>query len=155
MKPWFGAHARVAVDTAPLIYFLEGDPRRAPLVRELLKAGANRKVELFVSAVSEAELLVAPLRDGVEGAVEAIRGLLDGPVGIHVFPVNRRVAREAGALRAATNLRLADAIVAATALVTGATALLSNDRALTRLGQRDGAPTYVHLDDLSPPSPAT
>lgn len=47
--------------------------------------------------------------------------------------------------RAGHGLRMVDAIVAATALEEGCTALVGNDRALRRL---EGVLSYVHLDDL-------
>jgi predicted nucleic acid-binding protein len=58
--------------------------------------------------------------------------------------VTREVARRAAQLRARHRLRPADALQAATALVGGATALVTNDRSLARLAP---ALDVVILDD--------
>jgi predicted nucleic acid-binding protein len=120
-------HVRIAVDTAPLIYFLNGDNVRASLVRPVLAASAAHEIELVVSVV------------------------LDGPAALSVTPVGREIGRLAAHLRAELGLRLADALIAATAIVTGCTALLGNDTSFRRLGDRI---EYLHLDDhIAAPSP--
>ncbi len=58
--------------------------------------------------------------------------------------MTRETARRAAGIRAEHGLRMVEAIVAATALEAGCTALVGNDRALRRLP----APTYLHVDDL-------
>ena len=50
-----------------------------------------------------------------------------------LIDVTRDVARQAAQLRASYRLRPADALHAATALVSGASLLITNDRDLTRL----------------------
>ncbi|MFN0072592.1 MAG: type II toxin-antitoxin system VapC family toxin [Chloroflexota bacterium] len=49
-----------------------------------------------------------------------------------ILDITRAVAREASMLRALLNLRPADALVLGTALNGGATAFLTNDRAIAR-----------------------
>jgi len=137
-------HVRVAVDTAPLIYFLSGDEVRAPLVRPVLAAAAAHEIELVVSVVTEAELLVAPLRSGDDRAVSIVGRLLDGPAALSVTPVGREIGRLAAHLRAELGLRLADALIAATAIDAGCTALLGNDPRFRPLGDQI---EYLHLDD--------
>jgi len=44
---------RLAVDTAPLVYFLVGAPRRANLVRQVLARAAQGDLELVVSAMTK------------------------------------------------------------------------------------------------------
>ncbi|GIU98727.1 MAG: hypothetical protein KatS3mg014_0343 [Actinomycetota bacterium] len=134
-------HARVAVDTAPLIHFLGGDAPRDAVAEELLSHAASGRLELVASVVTEAELLVGALRSGHASVVGQ---LFDGPV-LEVVPVSRPVARRAAQLRAEHRLRMVDAIVAATALEHGCTALVGNDRSFRRL---EGALTYLHEDDL-------
>jgi len=138
-------HTQLAIDTAPLIYFLADDAKRASLVQEVLNGAAAGRVHLVVSVVTEAELLVGPLQKNERDAVSVIARLLDGASGIEVAPVSRGIAQEAARLRAEHKLSLPDAMVAATALQYGCTALLANDAAFARL---DARLTYLHVDDL-------
>ena len=136
-------HDRVAVDTAPLVYFLGGHAPRDALVDDLLARAAAGELEVVASVVTEAELLVGALRAGSREAA-LVGQLFDGPA-VRVVPVSRQVARRAAELRAGHGLRMVDAVVAATALEEGCTALVGNDRASRRLV---GQISYVHLDDL-------
>jgi len=140
-------HRRVALDTAPLIYFLTGQGERAVAVRGVLLAAAQGDVELVLSTVSEAELLVAPLRQpDPEAASRPVHELLAGPPAFDVRPVSGQVARLAASYRARWNLRLADALVAASAVDAGCDALLGNDARFHRLELPELR--YLHLDDL-------
>ena len=139
-------HSRVVVDTAPLIYFLAGDPRRAPIVEEILTWGAAGTGQLVVSVITEAELLVAPLGSGDASAALAIRELLDGPSGFEVVEASRDIARRAAGIRADRGLGLADAMVVATGIEARCTALVGNDKALRRASD---LLTYLHVDDLT------
>lgn len=141
------AEPRLALDTAPLIYFLGGTPARVSVVRDVLQAAAREQLELVISVVTEAELLVAPLRmEDPDHAVATVQALLDGPPAFDVRPISRSIARRAARIRADCNLRLADAMVAATAAEAGCTALLGNDAAFKRLAV-EGL-QYYQLDDL-------
>ncbi len=143
-RPGFLAeHTRIAVDTAPLIYFLGGYAPRDAVAEELLTQAASGAVEVVASVVTEAELLVGALRTGPAEA-GVVGQLFDGP--IRAVPVGRETARRAAEIRAEHGLRMVDAIVAATALLEGCTALLGNDRSFRRL---EGTLTYLHVDDLA------
>lgn len=137
--------SRVAVDTAVLIYFLAGDSLRAPLVLDLLTRAVQGELELVVSAVTEAELLVAPFRQPDPlAAARRVQDLLSAGRGVTVVDVTRAIARRAAQLRASWELRLADALVAATAVEKECVALVSNDKHFQRL-QLPGI-AYLHLD---------
>jgi len=112
--------------------------------------GGKLGLELVVSAVTEAELLVAPSRqEDPEAACRPVHDLLAGPPAFDVRDVSRPIARRAASIRAAWNLRLADAIIAATAVEAGCPGLLGNGGRFRRL-EVEGL-TYYHLDDLVPP----
>lgn len=138
-------HRAITLDTAPLIYFLEGDPSRGPHVASLLRRARDGSVSLAVSVLTETELLVQPIRAQDEVRERAVRQLLDVPE-IRVVEVSREIARIAADVRGRGRLRLADAVVVATAVVTGNRTVLGNDLDFRRAGDRI---EYVHLDDLS------
>ena len=52
----------VALDTAPLIYFMEEHPRYLPVVRPFFEALDRGEMEALTSAVTLLEVLVQPLR---------------------------------------------------------------------------------------------
>jgi predicted nucleic acid-binding protein len=90
------------------------------------------ELSVFVSAITEAELLVHPERDHDQAAIERI-GDLFSEKGIFVAAVNRRVARRAARVRAQEQLKLPDAIIVATAIETGCEAIVGNDYMWHRL----------------------
>ncbi|MBI4730352.1 MAG: type II toxin-antitoxin system VapC family toxin [Acidobacteria bacterium] len=138
-------HDRVAVDTAPFVYFLVGEGARADAIKGVLKMAEEGRLALVSSVVTETELLVRPLRLGDAGKVRVIRELLEGWPGLSLADVTRDISREAAQIRAERGLSLGDALIAATAVRTGCSALLSNDEGFRRV---DGTLVYLHLDDL-------
>jgi predicted nucleic acid-binding protein len=113
----------------------------APLLQRV-QAG---QAELLLSAVTESELLVRPMREKNAEAVERIADLLSED-GIEVVPVDRMIGRRAARLRAEHKpLRLPDATIIATALDARCDLIVGNDKEWKNL---KGIP-YVHLDDIS------
>lgn len=98
---------------------------------------------MVLSAITEAELLVKPERDGNREAVEMIEDFLSED-GIYVVEMSRSIARRAARLRPVNRISIADAVIMATAIETGCDLLLGNDTAWTKVG---GLP-FVRLEDL-------
>jgi len=104
---------------------------------------------VVISAVSEAELLVLPMVEQDEAAIERILDLLSEN-GVDVVEVDRAIARRAAQLRAVArragrrSLKLPDAMVIATALERGCDVVVGNDREWQKL---DEVP-YLLLDDI-------
>jgi predicted nucleic acid-binding protein len=122
----------LALDASVIIALLDaGDAHHARAVAELDRRAAA-PADLLIAATAYSEVLVRPLRDGHGDTVE--RFLERGPV--EVVPVDRAVAREAASLRARhTSLRLADALVLASARMREAE-LLSFDDRLRRIAEQ-------------------
>lgn len=122
--------ALLLVDTPPIIYFLEGHPRLGPRFRPLFEAHATGRLRFAVTTITVAEVLTGPLRVGDEGLARRYRAILDSwqPVAL-----DADIAESAARLRASLRLKLADAIQAASALATGAAALVTHDRDFSRL----------------------
>ncbi len=114
------------LDTNALIYFLDGEEPYFGALVPVFRRVQNQELRVIVSVITEAELLVRPERDDNEEARERIADLLSED-GIEVVPVERRIARRAAALRGRTRLKLADAIIVATAIETGCDAIVGND----------------------------
>lgn len=138
-------HEHLALDTSALHYFLAGDAARAPTVRAVLDAAAAGRQVITISVLTVAELRIHPLRAESEKALEAVSALVDDPTRLTVADIDRPLADEAARIRARYNLALVDAVIIATALATGCTAVVGNDSRWKRV--RDEI-TYIHLDDV-------
>jgi len=126
-------HARLGLDTAVFIYHLEQHPRYFPLTHTLLAGIEAGRWTACTSVVTLMELTVRPWQlDQPEVATRYEAALAHFP-NLSLIDVTREVARQAAQLRAAFRLRPADALQAATALVSGATTWITNDRDLARL----------------------
>ncbi len=140
-----GRHAVVGLDTPVFIHHFEAHPRYLRLTQALL-AGVQAGQWLAVtSAVTIMEVTVRPWQLGREAVAREYEALLAHMPHLTVADVTREVARRAAQLRARYRVRPADALQAATALVHGATALVTNDRLLERLSHELDV---VILDDL-------
>lgn len=120
----------VVVDTAPLIYILEDHPLFASLFQGLFEAADQGRLQVAVSTISVAELLVGPLKDGKDALAKRYEKALGN---FDLIAVSTDIAVTAARLRAATGLRLPDALQAAIALEVGAAALVTHDRDFSKL----------------------
>ena len=110
------------VDSSVLIAFLDPDDAHHKAARTALSRG---EAELAVPATVFAEVLVRPRRIG-EGEAARIERFFD-ELPIEVRPVDREIAGIAARVRAESGLRLADALVVATAEALGAESVLTAD----------------------------
>ena len=126
-------------DTAPLVYRFQrrSEPRLTVACDALFDAVERGEVTCFVSAVSVTEILVVPIRAGPgAGAVEAIDAFFHQPF-LGIVEVGEAVARRgARVLASRKTRRLADALIAATALE-ARVPLVTNNRRLARSGVVD------------------
>jgi predicted nucleic acid-binding protein len=128
-----GEHPVLVLDTAPIIYWLEGHPRLAERFEAVFEAAASGAARTVISTVTLAEVLGGPLRAGNELLAAQYREALTRSAGWSVIPLDVEIAVEAARIRAAYRLRLPDAIQVATAIRSGATALVTHDKAFTRV----------------------
>jgi predicted nucleic acid-binding protein len=120
----------VGIDTSVFIYFIEGDERFMATVVPLFGAADIGKCELVVSALTLLEVLVVPYRAGNPRLAERYEALLTRSRGVRMVDVSRDHLRAAAQLRATTGVATPDAIQLATALGTGCSHFVTNDRRL-------------------------
>lgn len=118
----------VALDTAPLIYFVEEHPLYLPVVEPVFAAIDRGAVTAVTSAITLLETLVVPLRHAHEALARQYEALLTRSRGLVLVPLDLELLRAAARLRAATRMKTPDALQVAAALATGCTGLLTNDR---------------------------
>jgi predicted nucleic acid-binding protein len=123
-------NALLLVDSAPIIYVLEDHPEFAPAFRPIFEAHEKGLVRFAVTTVTLAEILTGPLSKCDEVLAEKYRATLRS---WFIVDLDAETAESAARLRAALNLKLADAVQAASALAIGADALVTHDRDFSSL----------------------
>jgi predicted nucleic acid-binding protein len=129
-------HRLVALDTSVWIYHFEGSDH-ARAADSVLEAIAHGHVAAVTSELVLLELLVAPLRKKDRDAADEIElALLHFP-NLRLAPVTRNVLVRAAELRARYGLRAPDAIMLASAVESGATLAVTNDKAWRKVEEID------------------
>jgi predicted nucleic acid-binding protein len=123
-------NALLLINSAPIIYVLEGHPELAAVFRPVFQAHDEGLVRLAVTTVTLAEVLAGPLSARDEVLAERYRATLKS---WFVVDLDAEIAESAARLRAACKLKLADAVQAASALAVGADALVTHDRDFSAL----------------------
>ena len=121
------------LDAGVLIAFMDRADAHHAAARRAVTAAATRD-ELVLPASAYAEILVLPSRLGGD-AVQRTDDLVD-TLPARVEPVSRRIAAVAAGLRASHGraLKLADALVIATASVVAADRILTTDQGWPDVG---------------------
>lgn len=105
----------IGLDTAPLIYFIEENPKYFDIVKPFFEAIDSGKIRVITSTVTLLEVLVHPLkRQNIKVAEEYREILLNS--NLDLFDVSPLISEKAAQLRAQHNIRTPDAIQIATAL---------------------------------------
>lgn len=118
----------VAVDTAPLVFYIEDHPEHADRLEPFFQAVVAGRVAMVTSVVTLLEVLVHPLRRGDEALAHAYNDFLLASSGVTTVAVDAAIAQAAAELRCGSRLKTPDAIHVATALVRKADLFLTNDR---------------------------
>ncbi|OGZ46955.1 MAG: hypothetical protein A3J54_01905 [Candidatus Ryanbacteria bacterium RIFCSPHIGHO2_02_FULL_45_13b] len=105
------------LDTNTIIYYVKGDERVVAVVEDMVSSD----YPIYVSVLTEAELFSYSHLTDIE--TEHIDSLLRT---VSIIPLDSRLARLAGMVRRMYKTKLADSIIASTALVTGSTLLTRN-----------------------------
>ncbi len=122
--------ALVLVDSAPIIYVLEQHPRFATRFQRLFERHAAGELEFAVTTMTIAEVLTGPLGAGEEALAKRYRAVMES---WQVVTLTVEIAESAARWRAASKLKLPDAIQVASALAINADALVTHDRDFSRI----------------------
>lgn len=124
---------RLAVDTAPFIYLVEGHPQFGPQVRSVVEHAESAGLVLVSSVLTLTEVLTLPFDKGATDLADAYKALLLHTPYLRIEPIGPQVAERAAQLRARYRLETPDAIQLAVAQEAGCEAFLTNDRQLRRV----------------------
>jgi len=119
--------ATVALDTAPLIYFLERHPSYLPVVYPFFEAVERGDIHAITSTLTLTETLVHPYKHGNPSLARQYLRILLHSRNLKTLPVSAEIATEAAQIRADYGLKTPDSIQLATARIGNATAILTND----------------------------
>lgn len=117
--------ALLLVDSAPIIYILEGHAKFAARFAPMFQRHADGELMLAVTTVSIAEVLSGPLKAGEEALAKRFRAVMET---WQVVEVSVDIAESAARLRGKYGMKLPDAIQIASALAINADALVTHDR---------------------------
>jgi len=139
------AHALIGLDTCIFIYHLERHPKYFTVTQPLLRGIETGGWQAVASTVAVMEVMVRPWQLERRDVVRDYEAILAHFPNLELVDATLDVAREAARLRAQYTLRPADALHVATALISGATAFVTNDRDFAQVKDVD----VVLLSDFS------
>ena len=122
---------RLAIETAPFIYYVENHPTYAEKVDAIFEIVETQGINITTSVMTLTETLMKPLQVNDQLLIDAYNDLLTQNV--QLIPITAAIARSAAELRARYNLRTPDALHVATAIDIGCDAFLTNDLGLKRV----------------------
>jgi uncharacterized protein len=138
-------HDLIGLDSCLWIYHFEDHPTYRQWTKPILQAVSSGQCCAVISELTLLEILVQPLRLGLEEVVEKYQFSIDNFPNLTLCPVTREVTLKAAALRAKYELRTPDALIIATSIVRGASLMVTNDAQWKRVSEIE----VVCLSDLS------
>ena len=135
----------VALDSAPLIYFVEKHPDFHALVRPFFQALQRGEFEVVASAITLTEVLVHPLKRENIALAGRFREMFLETEHFRTVSVTPEIAEAAARLRADHGIRTPDALHIATANHCNADFFLTNDTRLSAISR----PTVLQVLDLT------
>ena len=124
---------RILLDTVALIYFLEPNGRYSEKAEAIFSRIESGNLHGLTANLVFAELLVPLYRSGNPQAAVGLSNRLINFRNMEVINLTTQISMEAARLRADHGLRTPDAIHGATAIITQATGILTNDKRLKAL----------------------
>lgn len=138
-------HQAIYIDTMVFIYLLEAHPRYGDLADAVLQVVERGAANGFTSTLTIAELLTAPAQADDDKALRDYELYLTNFPNLSIMPLTIDAARWAARVRAATRLKMPDAIQIASAIECGADVIVGNDK---RWRKRTGNLPFLMLDDF-------
>ncbi len=135
---------RVCMDTAPIIYFIEKNPRYLGVLKPVFLEIDTGRIEAITSTITLLEVLVHPFRTKNDILAEKYRDILLYSGGLTTFEIFHEVSEMSSKLRAKYSIRTPDAIQIAVGLLYRASKFLTNDSALKKVSDID----VLVLDDF-------
>jgi predicted nucleic acid-binding protein len=139
--------AKLHIETAPIIYFIEQNPIYVARMRHIFEYVQAGTLQGSSSVITLTEVLIHPFRLNNEALAKEYQHRLTQNKHFNLIPIYQEIAILAAQLRAQYNLKTPDALQIATAVHSNCDACLTNDGGWSRVKE---IPILV-LDDLDNP----
>jgi predicted nucleic acid-binding protein len=123
----------LAIDTAPIIYFIERKEPYFSLMKHIIQRIDSGKINAVSSVITLTEVLIQPYRLEKQTLADEYSNLLMNSSYFTLIPIDIKTANLAAKIRAQYNLRTPDAIQVSTAINLDCDAFLSNDLTFKRI----------------------
>lgn len=126
-------HRLIAVDSCVFIYLMERNPEYFDAANQVFEWIERPESSAVTSTVVLTEILVQPYKNGDLRQADNLYSLLTSMPHLEWVAPSLRIANLAAALRGSYRMQTPDALVAATAILCKASALITNDPIFTRV----------------------
>ena len=124
----------IFLDTAPIIYFIEGHPRFGEAVAGIVALFQSGRCAAYSSTVTLTEVLPVPVKLRKKDLAKKFVDFLLHGINFNMLPISAEIAIRAGNLRGKYEaLRSIDAIQIAAAMEVRADVFLTNDKRLQQV----------------------
>ena len=127
--------SRLYLDTAPVIYYVQGVTPFFPVVDRLFQEIETGAVSAISSPITLAECLVLPLKFDDPDLQQSFTDFLTDTEWIYIVNIDPKIGKQAANLRVRYGLKLPDALQIATAIAANCQAFLTNDIKLQRVNE--------------------
>lgn len=117
----------IFLDTAPLIYFIEGHSKHQTILSKIFESNDKGRFSFLTTSITLLEVLVKPFRDAKYLLAEQYKDVLTKAPGIEICDVTPEIAEKAALLRAIYNVSTPDAIQLSAAIEGQCQYFLTND----------------------------
>jgi predicted nucleic acid-binding protein len=121
---------KVFIDTAPFIYYIEGNIQYQNILNKLFKLNSTGEIFFATSVLTLLELLVVPIRNKRFDLVEQYENIFSNSTSLELIEINLKISKLAAKFRAQFNFKTPDAIQLASASLSKADFFLTNDKQL-------------------------
>lgn len=121
---------KVFIDTAPFIYYIEGNIHYQNILNKLFKLNSTGEIIFATSVLTLLELLVVPIRNKRFDLVEQYENIFTNSTSLELIEINLKISKLAAEFRAQFNFKTPDAIQLASASLSEADFFLTNDKQL-------------------------
>jgi len=130
------ADTRIAIDTAPFIYYIEGnsdyDDAVVQIFEECISSGRN---SACTSVITLAEVLTGAIQYKRKDLEAAYTNILSWTPDLELIPITKELSVSAARLRYQYKLKLPDAFQLAAALAAKADFLITNDQDFKKVSE--------------------